>query len=102
MRDQGNSFGVEKVCPVCEKIFLYRPDYTYKKTNYGKQLMFCSWGCMRKWEKAHSIGSRQELREKICTALRDGLTVKEVSALLDIDYNRVLYWRKKLKNEGVI
>jgi hypothetical protein len=102
MRDDGYTFGVEKTCPICEKIFLYRPDYTYKKVHYGKLLFFCSWGCMRKWEKAHNISSRQELRDRICQALQDGLTVKETAALLDVDYNRVLYWRKKLKAEGMI
>ena len=102
MKDDGYSFGVEKECPICGKEFLFRTDWGFKRIYFGKTLNFCSWGCLRKWEKSGPIGSKQELRDRICQALKDGLTVKEVSVLLDVKTDRVLYWRQKLKIEGVI
>ena len=46
---------MERKCPVCGKTFIVRyvKDYVYKTTYNSKTKVFCSWGCLRKYEKKH-------------------------------------------------
>ena len=90
-------FGNEKKCPVCGKEFLTYPDWAFKKGNGDGIKYFCSWGCMRAWEARKM--SRAEQADAIKQAIRDGLTVKEIVALLSVDSRVVSYWEKKLKGE---
>ena len=83
-----------KICPICKKEYIFRDGWVYRKKSGEHEKVFCSWGCMRKWEKAHS--HTPERREKIKQALRDGLTVNETAELLDEDRSLVLYWAKKI------
>lgn len=46
--------GTTKTCPICKKPYyiLDTRVWVYKRKNAsGHQKYFCSWGCMRKWEK---------------------------------------------------
>ena len=65
MQDDIRSFGTMKKCPVCGKEYLV-PDvaswayvmWAMKKTG-GVKVYFCSWGCLRKWEKEHQPKRKQ-------------------------------------------
>lgn len=48
------ALGVDTKCPMCGKIFL-RPDidWGYKRWTENKAIYFCSWTCLRKFEKKH-------------------------------------------------
>lgn len=92
-----NLFGNERKCEVCGKEFLIRPDWVYKRQAGDGYKVFCSWGCMREWEKRKP--DRRDQAEKIRQALEDGLTVGEIVRLLSVDRRVVMYWEKKLKGE---
>jgi len=41
----------EKKCPICDKTFIFRDNWAYKKT-YGDHVKaYCSWTCLRRAEK---------------------------------------------------
>ena len=80
----------EKHCPVCGKEFIARADWAYKRN--GR--FYCSWRCYRDTSKKPS---RAEQRERICTAIKDGLTNSEIMKLLGEHSATIEYWRRKLK-----
>ena len=47
----------ESKCSVCGRIFFYTSadDWAYKRMDnrHGKMKYFCSWTCLRIWEKKH-------------------------------------------------
>lgn len=47
-------FGDMKTCAECKsKFFVTDSDaWVYKKSYRGKRLVFCTYGCMRKWENS--------------------------------------------------
>lgn len=46
------ALGLDTECPICGKVFL-RPDadWIYRRWTGNKMLYFCSWGCLRRFEK---------------------------------------------------
>lgn len=93
----------EKRCEQCGKIF-ETPcgDWAYKKDRKHGVYWFCTWSCLRKWEREHKREiTKIERRERIIQALTDGLSVKEVSVLLDEDPSKVLYWKQRMVRENV-
>lgn len=91
----------EKECACCGKTFIIQSvdDYVYKRFCAHGQKFFCSWTCFRKTEKGTE--SKADRREKIIQAIRDGLTNREIYALLGEDSAKVDYWRKKIR-EGKV
>ena len=49
----------EKTCPICDKEFLLSPYHIYKKRVKGKDLIFCGWNCMVRWEKYHAVARKE-------------------------------------------
>ena len=51
----------ERKCPVCGKIFIIQNplDYVYKRKPKTTTKFFCSWGCMRAWDKEHPLPKKQ-------------------------------------------
>ena len=90
--------GTERKCPICGKVFLAHEEWAYKKTKDKHSNIFCSWGCLRKWEAQH--GSRKDRQQRIINALSDGLNPKEAALLLGEPVSKVWYWEKKLKREA--
>jgi len=90
--------GKERTCSVCGKQFVIFPEWVYKRGGDGRENVFCSYGCMRKFDARHDR-SKREKRDAIIQAIRDGLTTTEICALIDTDHSRVWYWRQKLKQE---
>ena len=100
MRHPEPLVGVEKVCPVCGKIFMYYTagGWVYQRSGRLKTYTFCSWSCLRAFDRTRS-STKIESRERIIQAIQDGLNDKEIATLLDVDKTRVAYWRKKLEGE---
>ena len=86
----------EKKCPICGKEFYPTPEWAFKKWRNKVLNYFCSWSCMREMEKRGG-GSRAEKRERMIQAIMDGLTNREISALLDEEVATINYWRKKIR-----
>ena len=62
MKVREYNFGAYRTCASCEKKFFvnYLDDYAYVKYSgvrdaYGKgiKVWFCSWHCLRAWDKTH-------------------------------------------------
>jgi len=83
----------EKVCPICGKEFIARDEWVYKRN--GR--FYCSWHCYRDTSKKKT--DRAEQRERICQAIKDGLTNSEIMKLLGEHSATIEYWRRKLKEE---
>ena len=93
-----------RICPVCQKEFVvYDESWAFTghlDTNKHRKVWFCSWGCMRKYERGETNltgrGVRlSEKKRKIWAALDDGLTVHEISTLLDVPVTQVNYYKYK-------
>ena len=94
---------MEKTCTNCGKEFVTTcGDWAFKKYKGRGDQYYCSWKCIRAWEKEHEKPARKiDEREKIIQALSDGLSVKEVSVLLNVDASKVSYWKKRMVKENV-
>jgi len=86
----------DRKCPQCGKEFFVRNalEWAYRRSNK----LYCSWHCVREYD-AGSKTRKIDTREKIIQAIRDGLTTKEIVDLLNVDAQKVWYWRDKLKRE---
>lgn len=92
--------GNERECSVCRKKFIMYPDWAFKQSFKSREKVFCSWSCMRKWEK--NRGDATVRRERIKQALRDGLTIAEIVKLLGESPEKVWYWKKQMEKIGEI
>ena len=64
MPDLDNFDYKDKICPVCGKKFImYSSQWVYKRFYIDAELVFCSWKCLRAWEKDHE--GRKERNERI-------------------------------------
>lgn len=88
----------ERICPVCKKEFIGSQTWVYKKTSGNCEKVFCSWGCLRRYE--NGLPSRAERRDRIIQAINDGLNDAEIAMLLNESRGRVYYWRKKLEGKN--
>ena len=73
----------ERKCSTCGKRFILREGWVFKRTSGNGEKLFCSWGCMRKWDKEH--GKKEFRNEAIQLALAQGLSVDEVAKKLNED-----------------
>lgn len=89
--------GRERRCPMCKRIFILYEGWVYRRNRGMKELIFCSWKCLREYEK-NDVSPIQR-RDMICQAIRDGLTNAEITSLLTVDSRQVDYWRKKIEKE---
>ena len=67
-RSDGTDWLGGKVCPMCGKQFavLYPHLWRYKRPKRGGEHYFCSWGCLRAWDKEgeqKTMGARAILTE---------------------------------------
>ena len=93
----GISGGKDRKCAVCGKRFVWFPEWVYKRGYTDHERFFCSYSCMRQWE--HDNRKPAERREAIIRAIRDGLSNREIIALLDEEPDKIRYWRRKLEAE---
>ena len=96
----------ERTCPVCGKRFwIMDANWSYKQVVKALKgtVWFCSWKCMRKYEKEKpqlsGRGLRETNRQRVMQALADGLNVKEIAIMLDISPETVRYYKRGIKND---
>lgn len=94
-------FNRERKCHVCGRVFLHNPEWVYKAGSCDHEYVFCSWGCLRKWENTEKKGPI-ERREMIITRLKDGKDPLDIAREMNEDRSKVVYWFNKLKREGAI
>ena len=46
------SVGLDKICPVCKKVFLAQPEWIYIMEKNSKRTYFCTYKCFRKFQKS--------------------------------------------------
>ena len=68
----------ERTCKTCGKIFICHDPYNWvykksmqKKKNNSALVYFCSWGCMRKWEKEREE-KKKRMREVAVAQVKEG------------------------------
>ena len=71
------SFGIDKQCPVCKKMFIVYDSYAhaFKITKNGTHVPVCSWGCLRRYEQKHERkheARRRALIEKQLQGIQEG------------------------------
>ena len=91
--------GKERKCALCKRTFIVYPEWAYRRFRSNRELIFCSWKCLRAFEAGTGTKTPIERREQIIAALKDGLNVKEVALMLNEDVRKVWYWENKLKKE---
>ena len=84
----------ERRCFRCNKEFMCHDadSWAYK----AKGHLYCSWHCLQE-SREEKPGSKRERKMRICQAIRDGLTQREIVALFNEDVRVVSYWWTKLK-----
>lgn len=85
----------ERNCAICGKRFVFRDEWVFRK----KEKIFCSWGCMRKFERTSPAMTSADRRRKIQQAIADGLTVMEIARLLGEDSGLISYYVRKAKEK---
>ena len=98
MRKENTASWIEKSCHVCGKIFINRPEWAYRRCQNGREVLFCSYHCMRSWEKRRHK-TKVEIRDEIIQGIKDGLTNAEIIKKTSADASRVYYWRQKIERE---
>lgn len=92
---------IKRECPECGKKFeICGEDWGYTLNNKGKKYYYCSWSCLRAAEKRKPQTKIQQ-RERILQAIEDGLSVREISELLDVSPQVVSYWKKRMTSQSV-
>lgn len=87
----------EKSCARCGKTFIvYGNEWGYKSGNK----LYCSWRCLRAKETEKVPRMNQDIREGITQAIKDGLTTREITALLGCNAEQVYYLRRKVEKDG--
>lgn len=97
MSGSSNSFlPPEKVCAICKKVFYARENmYAYKRGYDNNKKFFCSYGCMRAYDKQEAAKKRSKQNAKKDDILRlrnAGKTRREVASMLGITEDTVEYY----------
>ena len=85
----------EKTCYICKKIFYARENmYAYKRGYDNQKKFFCSYGCMRAYDKQEAAKklSKGKKRDEIITLRKSGKTRREVALMLGITEDTVEYY----------
>ena len=100
MSETKDRAGRERNCDICGKIFINNPDWVYKMGSGSGEKVFCSWKCLRVYEKRKL--SKVDQREAIINMLIEGKSITEIAEGISCDSRSVYYWKKKLEKDGVI
>lgn len=98
MTNMEKILGREHKCDCCGKGFILRPGWSYKKGTADNVKLFCSWSCLRRWEKARP--SKTEQRARLIELLMQGKTPSEIVKTENVDYRSVWYWKHKIEKEA--
>lgn len=90
--------GREHKCDCCGKGFILRPNWSFKRGGSDNKKLFCSWSCMRKWEKSRP--TKAEQRAKLIELIMQGKSAAEIVKTENVDYRSVWYWKHKIEKEA--
>ena len=92
-------FGADRNCHVCGKPFLVRnDDYVYKRQKNTKIFYFCSWSCMRTYDRTEETRKGRQPTHyinQIYEMLEDGVNAREIADRLGINQTTVKYYRDR-------
>ena len=98
--DEQDLVGRERKCPVCGKVFILVDDeWAYKRVHGHKQMYFCSWGCMGKYDNTRPKKVAIDQREDLIRMLKEGKGVSEIVRTLGVDRSKVKYWKERVQAE---
>ena len=85
----------EKKCAICGKKFCVRPEYRYTRGVEKAQKYFCSWHCMREYDKKWVHGGRKpnKAKDDILRLLNEGVEPKDIAEQLKIKLTMVYYYK---------
>ena len=93
----------ERHCTRCGKEFLIHDgEWAYRASNGKNAILFCSWHCLRAWEKEKP--AKIDRREKVIAMIMDHpeMTASQIGKELGEKPDKVLYWVRRLSRQGVI
>lgn len=101
-----SKYGKEVRCPICKKTFIPTPMWGWT-TGITR---FCSYGCMRVWErdprhkkrvKRNSFARRKRLslgeRERIYEMLEKGFDPHEIAIDMGVTCEAIMYYQRKME-----
>ena len=96
----------DRKCRQCGKHFESRKEYSYRKTvKKGRYIYFCSYKCMRLYEKARMEKKVKysEIEQSVYKALAAGMTPKETADALGLSMPTVYkYQHKMMEAAGIV
>lgn len=97
----GQDWPYERTCTRCGKQFCVTvcEEWSYYRKCGQDRLMFCSWGCMRKWDRDHA-DSRQGRKdaarqEEILRLLSRNVSNSEIRTATGASDQVISYYRRK-------
>ena len=96
MRRDSGAWKPEKTCAICKKRFCVTESlYAYVRGDDIKKRYFCSWHCLREFDRTHENGGRKKPNEKkdaIISLRRQGYSHNRISLMLGISERMVKYY----------
>lgn len=94
-------WSIKKRCPMCEKTYYIDiPDnWAYKGSVAGGIVYYCSWKCLRAYEKCQKFTAPKPLTGRaaqIAKLVKEGLGTTEISKKLGINPATVTYWKGRI------
>ena len=91
----------KRICAGCGKEFeITGQEWAYKNFVKGKMQYYCSWKCLRSKEE-EKPKKQADIKERILQALEDGLSVREICTLLDVEPMVVVKWKKRIDRNNI-
>lgn len=91
-----NLYMMDRVCPICQKLFSSTGEWVYKKKTGNNGLFYyCSWKCLRKAEADHeekraaTYGGKPRTKNAVIEMYENGLSNKDIATLLDLNIKTV-------------
>ena len=87
----------ERRCAVCGKRFCARNEYAYTRGKNERKRFFCSWHCLREFDRMGNFtrGKRpNENKDEIIRLLREGRRTGEIARAVGVSTSIVSYYKK--------
>ena len=85
----------EKTCIVCGRVFCITDEWVYVRGSHEQMRYFCSWHCLREYDRTHETIRGKPPSEKKTAILKlrkQGLSYTEISLKLNISEAMVKYY----------
>ena len=77
-------------CNFCRKMFLRTSQHVYKRIGFGKTKYYCSYKCMKSWERRQMESERTLIRYSTYKGLNKKMTLQKWAEEGNVDYER--FW----------